>query len=163
MIREAVRVVFKMDEERAINNLKSNLERLKEMDVKEARQLVKNELPFFIAEVIVSLTQEEIGVEYARLNALKNATKFANEVKTTLHRKVGRHENLLISLSDRDIYDEDLFQSSVDSFVKLISSSNFKLNDLINKGSLILASMLHIAGFSEIDVHAVKDIDTFLQ
>lgn len=164
MIREAVRIVFRMEGERAVNNFKLYLEEWKELDFQDAKRVFKKELPFHLAEVIVALTKEEAEVEYARGNAIKNATKIANLVKMTLHRKVGRHENLLITLSDDKIYDRESFVSAIDSLIKLVSSHDFTLDELINKGSLMLASMLHISGLSEIDVHASSDIDiTVLQ
>lgn len=163
MIREAVRIVFKMDRERAVNSFHAHIEEWRNFEIEDVKKLLKTEFPFYIAEVIVALTNEEIGMEYTRCNALKNATKFVNEVKMTLHRKVGRHENLLITLSDGDIYDKELLKSTVDSLAKLVSSGNFTLEDFINKGSLIVASMMHIVGLSEIDVNSVGNMDAFLQ
>lgn len=153
MIKERIRTSDRVAKEVSIARLNMSLTKIR-TDGKEKYRENLTELVECIARVIVSFTKEEVGKEWTRNNSVANARKFDAEVMRVLERKCGHYESLWVDLVESDIGSKSSLFDTLHFFHKIAVVNKDTLSDLMNRGPLIMAQLLHICGMTDIDVRS---------
>lgn len=154
MLKEKIRLVNKVEPTRATTHLGMAIYSLKQNGVRDALKYI-SDICNGLAEIIVSLTKETDKEEF-RNKAVAKARNFDNTVLQTLHRGFGHcggmDDSLYVQLDESDILNNRAFMDVINMLYRLTTLNNNTLDDVVEKGALMVAELIHVCGFSEIDM-----------